>query len=83
MLNDDNERRPAGCRASQPPVFRTVESLAEVPGGDEAALAEVGRRQSVRHGVRFVVLDDEAQAVSGTTAATGGANDSAVGRAAA
>lgn len=74
---------PIARQALPAPVFRTVRSLGDVPGGDGAALAEVGRRLSVRHRVRFVVLDDEREAVSRAATPTGGADDGAVRRAAA
>ena len=52
------------------PKFRTVKTLAEVPGARERAGQELVRVFSARYGVRFRAVDDEREPVSRPCVAT-------------
>ena len=65
---------------SEAPRFRTVKTLAEVPGAHERGAAELLRLLQVRHGVQFVIVDDEAQPSDGVAASNDRAHDDASGR---
>ena len=62
------------------PRFQTVKTLAEVPGAHERGAAELLRLLQVRHGVQFVLVDDEAQPCNGIAVSNDRADDGAGGR---
>ena len=62
------------------PRFQTVKTLAEVPGAHQRGTAELLRLLQVRHGVQFVVVDDEAQPSDGIAVSNNRAYDDAGGR---
>ena len=49
-----------------PPRFRTVKTLAEVPGGYERGVQTMLRGLSIDYGVRFHVIDDDAEPLNAT-----------------
>lgn len=65
------------------PRFKTVKTLAEVPGAYERGSQEILRALSARYGVRFRAVDDEREPVSRpcvAAAADGTVHDSTRGR---
>lgn len=57
------------------PVFRTVRTLAEVPGAKERGGRALVQLLSVRHGVRFEIVNDERETISGNPATVSGTNE--------
>lgn len=79
---DVNAAMAASRRVAPRPTFRTVRTLAEVPGAEERMGAEMLRQLSLGHRARYV-FDDEAQAVRRPTAASCGRLDERANRSAA